>query len=183
MKEEKSEFQFNRRSLLLGAAGMALVAGKASAQVSTPTTDRIPLYYPQTEFVLEAIVDVAPGLNMGVGPLGPRGMVPITGGTFEGPNIRGTVLAGGADRQLVRDDGFRLLDALYELQTDDGAVITIHNQVMSQPDREPGEARFSQIKITAPEEYDWLNQSVFVGTLDSLRPERAAVVVRVFRLV
>lgn len=183
MKEKKSELQFNRRSLLLGAAGMALVAGKANAQVSTPTEGRIPLYYPQSEFVFEAIVDVAQGLNLGEGPLGRRGMVPITGGSFEGPNIRGRVLPGGADRQLNRDDGFRLLDALYELETDDGAIITIHNQVMSPPDREPGEPRFSQIKITAPQEYDWLNQSVFVGTLDSLRPERAAVVVRVFRLI
>lgn len=182
MEKTSSGLELNRRNLLLGAAGLAMISGKATAQTTTATSDRIPVYHPQTEFVFEAIVDVAPGLNLGEGPLGRRGMVPITGGTFEGPNIRGTVLAGGADRQLNRDDGFRLLDALYELQTDDGAIITIHNQVMSPPNREPGDPRFSQIKITAPEEYDWLNKSVFVGTLDSLRPERAAVVVRVFRL-
>ena len=57
-------------------------------------------------------------------------MVPITGGTFEGPNIRGTVLAGGADRQLLRGDGVRTLDALYELQTDDGAIFTVRNQLL-----------------------------------------------------
>jgi hypothetical protein len=41
----------------------------------------------------------------------------------------GTVLAGGADRQLVRADGVKELSALYEMQAHDGAIITIHNWV------------------------------------------------------
>ena len=56
---------------------------------------------PRTEFVYESIVDLAPTLQLGVSPLGDRRMVPITGGTFEGPGLRGTVLAGGADNELV----------------------------------------------------------------------------------
>ena len=108
-------------------------------------------------------------------------MVPITGGSFEGPDIRGVVLPGGADRQLVLDDGFRMLDALYELETDDGAVITVRNQVVSPPE---GGRRFSVLQITAPEgKYGWLNRSVHVGTLNSLRPGRQAVLIRVFRLI
>jgi len=31
--------------------------------------------------------------------------------------------------------------------------------------------------------YGWLNDYVYVGTLDSLRPNRNAVVIRVFRVV
>ncbi len=170
----------DRRGFLLTAA--ALAAGPAAAQVSSPMSDRVPIRYPQTEFVYEAIVDIAPGMNLGVGPLGQRGFVPITGGTFEGPGIKGTVMAGGADRQLVRADGYRQLDALYELRTDDGAVITVRNQVLSPP--EGAQTRFSVLQITAPEEkYGWLNRSVHVGTLDSLRPDRDAVLIRVFRLV
>ena len=169
-----------RRQFLLAAA--ALAAGPAAAQVKSPMSDRVPIRYPQTEFVYEAIVDIDSGLDLGVGPLGRRGLVPITGGTFEGPGIKGTVMAGGADRQLVRADGYRQLDALYELRTDDGAVITVRNQVLSPPDG--GTTRFSVLQITAPEEkYGWLNRSLHVGTLDSLRPDRDAVLIRVFRLV
>lgn len=181
-KNQDSVLNIERRNLLLGAAGLSLAA-TVKAQDASPMAGQIPIYYPSTELVLEAIVDIAPGLDLGNGPLGQRGMVPITGGTFEGPNIRGTVMAGGADRQLLRGDGIRLLDALYELKTDDGAIITIHNQVMSPTNGATGAQRFSQIKITAPEEYGWLNQAVYVGTLNSLRPERQAVLVRVFKLI
>jgi hypothetical protein len=182
-KKNNVENGINRRDLLIGAAGLTVAAGVADAQQghTPPLVPQIPFNFPETEFVYEAIVDIEPGIDLGVGPLGQRAMVPITGGTFEGPDIRGTVLAGGADRQLVREDGIRMLDALYELQTDDGAIITVRNQVLSHS--RPGEARFSFIQITAPEEYAWLNQSIHVGTLDSLRPDRQAVLVRVFRLV
>jgi hypothetical protein len=89
------------------------------------------------------------------------------------------VIPGGVDRQLVRDDGVRLLDAFYEMQTDDGAILTVRNHVTSIPDQ----PRFSYLEITAPEgPYGWLNDLVFVGTLDSLRPDRAAVAIRVFAL-
>jgi hypothetical protein len=87
------------------------------------------------------------------------------------------VVAGGVDRQLVRADKVRLLDAFYELKTDDGAYITVRNHVTSIPDQ----PRFSYLEITAPEgAYGWMNDLVFVGTLDSMRPERAAVIIRVF---
>lgn len=171
-----------RRELLFAAAAAAFSADSATAQVRSPMSDEIPIDVPRAEFVYEAIVEIAPGRDLGVGPLGQRAMVPITGGTFEGPDIRGIVLAGGADRQLVRPDGFRLLDALYELETDDGAVITVRNEVMiaGQPDKRP----LSSLKITAPEgKYGWLNRSVHVGTLNGLGPDRAAVLIRVFRLV
>jgi hypothetical protein len=47
-----------------------------------------------------------------------------------------------------------------------------------------GLRRSSHLQITAPEEgYGWLNRSAHVGTLDSLRPDRDALLVRVFRLL
>jgi hypothetical protein len=46
-----------------------------------------------------------------------------------------------------------------------------------------GRYAFSTPEITAPKgKYDWLNHAVFVGTLDSLRPARAAVRIRFFRV-
>ena len=53
--------------------------------------------------------------------------MPITGGEFSGPDIRGKVLPGGADWQLIRDDGVSELEARYTLSTDDGATIHVRN--------------------------------------------------------
>lgn len=95
----------SRRSALL--AGFATVAAFSNANaadvspaaIATPTSERFPVVLPRTEFVYEAIVDIAPPMTLGASPFGERFMVPITGGSFEGPGLRGTVLAGGADRQ------------------------------------------------------------------------------------
>lgn len=180
-----------RRNLLLAAlagGGMAALPG-AQAQAQAQAEDyvslapQIPMAPPRTEFIYEAICDLSPTMALGNGPLGERRMVPITGGEFRGPRLRGKVLPGGADRQLVRRDGVRQLNALYELQTEDGAVITVNNHVTV--DDPPGGPRyaFSVLDITAPEgPHGWLNKGVYVGTLDSLRPARAAVLIRVFRL-
>ena len=90
----------------------------------------LPIALPRTEFAYEAIFELEPAMALGQGPLGERRIIPITGGRFAGPRLRGTVLPGGADRQLIRADGVKHLDALYELQTEDGAVITVNNRVL-----------------------------------------------------
>ena len=168
-------------STLLGA--MAAAPAAADEPPKTPMSATVPLLAPKTEFVYEAIVNIAPPMQLGQSPLGERRIVPITGGTFEGPRLRGKVLPGGADRQLVRRDGARLLDALYELQTDDGAVITVHNKVLVNTPKDAPRYAFSTLEITAPEgSYGWLNNFVYVGSLDSLQPQRLAGVIRVFKL-
>ena len=179
----------SRRHLLLSGlaatAGVGACAQPGPALPQTATTGTIPMVLPRTEFVYEAIVDLEPTVQLGQSPFGERRMVPIVGGTFEGPGLRGKVLPGGADRQLVRRDGATALDAIYELQTHDGAVISIRNRVLSRPARgdQPRYA-ISTIDITAPDgPYGWLNDYVYVGTLGSLRPQRQAVVIRVYRVL
>jgi hypothetical protein len=181
----------SRLNTVVGSLALGLAAGVATAQTppalpTTPTTATIPMVIPHTEFVYEAIVDLEPTLALGPSPYGERRMVPIVGGTFEGPGLRGKVMAGGADRQLVRRDGATALDAIYELQTHDGVVISIRNRVLSRPLKAPATGRYarSTIDIVAPDgPYGWLNDHVYVGTLDSLRPARNAVVIRVFRVL
>lgn len=139
---------------------------------------------PRTEFVYESVVDLAPTVQLGMSPFGERRMVPITGGTFEGPGLRGIVVPGGAHRQLVRRDGSVALDAIYELQTEDGVIISVRNRVLSRRPKDAPPYVFSNIELTAPEgRYGWLNDFVYVGTLNSLRPQRAAVVIRAFRVL
>ena len=46
---------------------------------------------PRTEFVYEALFDLEPMMNLGEGPLAERRIVPIVGGVFAGPRIKGKV--------------------------------------------------------------------------------------------
>jgi hypothetical protein len=83
---------------------------------------------------------------------------------------------------LIRADGVKQLDALYELQTSDGVVLTVHNQVLVH-ELDAERYAFSHIDIIAPSgKYDWLNRYVYVGTLTSLKPQRNAVLIKVYRL-
>src|SRR5579859_7794955 len=60
---------------------------------------------------------------LGKTPLGDRRIVPVTGGTFEGPKLKGSVEPGGSDWILLRPDGALQLDVRLTLRTEDGALI------------------------------------------------------------
>jgi hypothetical protein len=68
-------------------------------------------------------VVVPPPQRLGVVPHGARVIAPITGGSFDGPRLRGNVLPGGGDWTLLRPDGVLELDLRITLETDDGALI------------------------------------------------------------
>jgi Protein of unknown function (DUF3237) len=68
-------------------------------------------------------VVVAGPQRIGAAPHGTRITSPITEGHFEGPRLRGRVLAGGGDWTLLRADGVLELDFRVTLETDDGALI------------------------------------------------------------
>jgi hypothetical protein len=69
-------------------------------------------------------VIVSPPQRVGAVPHGARVIAPVAGGTFEGPRLRGKVLAdGGGDWTLLRSDGVLELDLRITLETDDGALI------------------------------------------------------------
>ena len=148
-----------------------------------------------TEFAFEARVSVETPLVVGPSSHGLRRVVPITGGTFEGPTIRGRVLPIGADCQFVRPDGVLALDARYTLETSDGVLIMVTNRgirraapaVMERLGRgesvDPSEYYFRTTpEFEAPigSTYEWLNQSVFIGVAER-RPD--AAIVRFYRVL
>jgi len=146
----------------------------------TALRPEIPLIAPTASFVYEALIEIGPVEGLGASPLGERRIVPILGGVFDGPKLRGKVRPGGADRQLLGADGVLRLDALYEMETDDGAVITVHNRVRIDNAAEGGRYARSWVELTAPEgPHGWLNRRAFVGTLQGLAPE-PRVLIRVF---
>ena len=65
----------------------------------------------------------APPQRIGVIPHGMRSIVPVTGGDFEGPRLRGKVMPGGGDWLLLRSDAVLELDLRITLETDDRALI------------------------------------------------------------
>ena len=81
-----------------------------------------------TRVLMTLRVEVATPQNIGAVPHGTRRTVPITGGRFEGPRLRGTVLPGGSiDWTLLRADGVLELDLRATLRTEDGALISMRS--------------------------------------------------------
>ncbi len=93
-----------------------------------PATPELPT--PRLEFIFAARVSVATPLELGDVGKGGRRIVAITGGNFSGPQLRGEVLPGGADWQVLRSDGVAELEARYTLRTEDGALIYVRNQAL-----------------------------------------------------
>ena len=117
-------------------------------------------------------------LDLGETGRGRRRIVPLTGGTFTGPELRGTLLPGAsADWQIVLPDGTALGDIRYTLQTDGGDLLYVTSrgvrhgspEVLARLGRgeevDPSEYTFrttTQIETAAPH-LDWLNKGVFIS--------------------
>lgn len=143
----------------------------------------------KTEFVWEAKVKIANMINVGESKRGIRRVIPITGGTFIGPKIKGEVLYGGEDTQLVRPDGDTELNACYLLKTDDGVVIHVTNKALMHTDIKTNAFYCrSVLDLEAPKNstYDYLNHAIFIGTLKipELKPgEEPYVIIGVYKLL
>ncbi|HET6339530.1 MAG TPA: DUF3237 family protein [Polyangiales bacterium] len=69
-----------------------------------------------------------PGItSIGTTPTGEIRLIPISGGTFEGEELRGEILGGGADWQDVRNDGVLEISARYILKTDQGEMLEVRS--------------------------------------------------------
>ena len=82
---------------------------------------------PSFEFIFRAEVTVAVPLELGRTPQGTRRIVDITGGIVTGPALSGEVLPGGADWQIIQEDGSGVLEARYTIRSSDGALIYVRN--------------------------------------------------------
>ena len=109
---------------------------------------------------------------------GHRRIVPLTGGTFSGPELRGRLLPGAsADWQIILPDGTALGDVRYTLQTERGHLLYVQSQSVRHgstavlerlgrgEDVNAGEYTFrGAVKIeTRSDSLDWLNKGTFVS--------------------
>jgi len=143
----------------------------------------------RTEFVFEARVKVDRPVIIGESSHGLRRIVPILGGSVQGPALKGNVIAGGADWQYVRADGAWELQARYTIQTDDGVLIMVENRGVRYGKPEVMERLAKGEKVDsdqiycrtvatfeAPRDsrYEWMNHTLFVGSVERL-PDAAIV--------
>jgi hypothetical protein len=148
---------------------------------------------PGLVFAFELHVNVGAPVMVGQVPGGQRRIVSILGGTFEGPNIKGKVVPGGADWQIIRADGFSELDTRYTLETDKGQLIYVQNAGMRHAAPavmekllkgevvDPKLVYFRTIPTfeTSAPDLQWLTRAVFIGTGERYPTE---VVIRFWRV-
>lgn len=124
---------------------------------------------PQLEYVVELKVKCEGAYQVGQTSHGNRFVIPIVGGTFEGPQMKGIILPGGADYQLQdAEHGRTEVEAIYSIQTDDGVNIHIRNRgLIYTGTNENGNPQFyfrTSPQFEAPQDskYSWLNNAIFV---------------------
>ncbi len=107
-----------------------------------------------------------------------RRIVPLTGGTFSGPELHGILLPGAsADWQIILPDGTALVDAHYTLKTERGDLLYVQSKgvrhgstlVLARlgrgEDVDADEYTFrTSVKIeTGAESLNWLNKGIFIS--------------------
>jgi hypothetical protein len=174
------------RALLTCAVTTCLLAGwmPGSTPMQAQLTSGNKPETPKLEFVFEELVTLGPSEHPGKTPWGERNIVPITGGTVAGPNIKGTVMPGGWDWQISAG-GCNRLKADYMLKTDDGVFINVLNQAtMCGGDSSPTDVIMTAPVFEAPlGRYQWMNGGVYVGSLKVTTLEgKPAVRIRIYRV-
>lgn len=171
-------------ALLIVALVAVLWAGTAHTQQANSTSTSSQKDTPHLEFVFEEFVTLGASVHPGETPFGERNIVPITGGTFSGPNIRGKVMSGGWDWQLATKTGCHSIHADYFLQTDDGAVINVVNGGTSCAKPGSNIRFFTTPTFEAPlGPHAWLNGGAFVGTLELAKLDgKPAVHIRFYQV-
>jgi hypothetical protein len=151
------------KTILLSMIAFVALSMSASAQVAEPQNT------PQLEFALQLKVTLGEAYTCGETQHGQRTIIPITGGTFEGPNIKGTIINGGADYQLNnKATGRTELEAIYCIKTDDGVNIHVRNRgIINSGKDDQGNPTFyfkaaPQFEAPADSKYAWLNNALFV---------------------
>lgn len=98
------------------------------------------------------------------GPQGTRTIASVTGGTFTGPRLSGTIVPPGGDWVSVRADRSIRLDVRLLLVTDDGeSILMSYNGVGERQKDGTMTLRTAPTFETGAEAYAWLNNIQAVG--------------------
>ncbi len=149
-----------KRAIIATTAAIAATfAAPATAQEAPPE--------PGLELLYRSVVSLGEAIEVGETARGVRRIIPITGGTFEGPDMRGEILPMGWDWQLDVTGGCSQIIADYFLRTDDGAVINVVNTgALCRPNEDgPRPVRTSPVFEAPLGKYEYLSEGAYIGTL------------------
>jgi Protein of unknown function (DUF3237) len=118
------------------------------------------------EFAFTANVQLGEMRILGQGPEGVRRFIPIIGGTVEGPDLNGRVIAAGGDSQIIRSDDVIVLEARYMIQADDGPLLSVVNRGFRHSTPEIM-ARLANGEPVNPEDYYFRTVAQFEAPVDS----------------
>jgi Protein of unknown function (DUF3237) len=133
---------------------------------------------PRLELIGRCRVDLGEPLELGRTPWGRRRIIPILGGEFDGARLSGMILAGGADWQVIHEDGMAAIDTRYTLKTQEESLISVATRGVRHgpPDvlrrlanRQPVDPAEYYFRVSIEYEtgaaaYRWLNQTVAVAS-------------------
>jgi hypothetical protein len=148
---------------------------------------------PKLEYLMTYHADLKPPVNIGAVPAGLRQIYDVTGGSFEGPGLKGKIVPSGADWLLIGNDGVGRLDVRATFETDDGAHIYMQYYGVIQMSPKitealaaGGETQYGDTYFmtqprfeTGDERYAWLNSIVAVA---EGRAKTSAVEYRVYKV-
>jgi hypothetical protein len=132
---------------------------------------------PELRFAFQAEVQIGAPLDFGETQNGHRRVIPITGGRVEGERLKGRIVPGGADWQILRSGGAASLDARYTIEADTGALIYVVNrglrngppEILQRLNRgeqvDPASYYFRSVATfeTSAEEFAWLARAIILG--------------------
>jgi hypothetical protein len=156
-----SKLSRRRFAKITAAAAGAVASGATTVGAQTTAAGDDDTLH--SEFLLDLILETQPANN--VGSLGVnRVVVPVSGGTFNGPKLKGTVVGPGGDWIIRRPDGSSVLDVRILLQTDDNQKIYMtYRGISYTPQGGTQYWRIVPVFETGADKYVWLNNIVAVG--------------------
>lgn len=130
-------------------------------QMKKEITEELGLNY---ELLCELTSTLDKPLQIGQTPFGERTIYPVSGGTFEGPKLKGKVLANGGDWVLRLNSTTSKLDVRVVLETDDGELIYSYYEGFIHMNADGSYYfRTNPIFQTSSKKYNWLNHTIAVG--------------------
>jgi Protein of unknown function (DUF3237) len=148
---------------------------------------------PKLEHAFDLHLELGKATDVGkAGPAGLRRVVPVMGGTLEGPGLKGKIMP-GADYQIIHADLLTEIDAHYVVQLESGELLYIVNRGVRHGPMEVLQKLAAGEKVdqsliyfrtvvsveTAVPALDWMNRTIFVTRGERLPNEALIHVYRV----
>jgi hypothetical protein len=144
---------------------IAVIAFVASASTALAQKSAAAPASPAMEYLGTMQVQTGTRTVVENGPQGPRPIVQIVSGRFEGPRVKAAVQIPAGDWITNRADGSYRLDVRLTLKTDDGALILVTYNGIGQTTSAGASLRAAPLFETGDQRYAWLTklQAVAVG--------------------